>query len=81
MAAGPGSRHVTTRGEAAEPCTVLATEPPCVSAAGGQQRGPLSSGGGRHRPESHGEAELLQPLPTGLAVQGRCLLYVHSQLF
>ena len=51
----------------------------CVSAAGGQQRGPLSSGGGRHCPKSHGQAGLFQPLPTGLAVQGRWLPHVCRQ--
>lgn len=47
-----------------------------VSTAGCQQRGPLSPRSRCHCPQSHGRARLPEPLPTGMAVQGRYLSYI-----
>lgn len=47
-----------------------------VSNAGCQQRGPLSPRSRSHCPQSHGRARLPEPLPTGMAVQGRYLSYI-----
>lgn len=40
--------------------------------AGGEPRRSLPSGSGSYCPEGHGEAQLLQPLQAGVAVQGMC---------
>lgn len=58
------------------PFTVLVTAYHFVTPAGCQQRGPLSPRSRCHCPQSHGKAGLPQPLPTGLAVQGRYLSYI-----
>lgn len=56
----------------------LLTELCCVCGAGGEPWRSVPSGSGSHCPEGHGEAQLLQPLQAGVAVQGMCSGKVSS---